>query len=252
MSSVRIDLTGGGGLCGSGVDRSKPALLSSYMQDHEWERFCDGIDAALRPVALGMKVASASVGATFLATVVVGMKSFTSFSKGFGEPPSFDDDGFGFKPPSFDDDGGVSFVVPAAFMGVTMLSFGFAAFKAGQSREEMNRVCREVSARHPRLSFHVRYERIWDGYRSFGSHDRYGRPVDDRTHGQRANYRTEQYIEVSIDGAATAEAVGYVPSSAPSAPPATLEARLGDLEMARHLLTADEYDKRRADILTPV
>jgi hypothetical protein len=135
----------------------------------------------------------------------------------------------------------------------------------------LRKVCDETSSRHAGISFHVRYEtRFWG----------YGGGYNDNVHVQ-----THEYIEVYVSNAArtntynnnndvipTVNAVSATPPpvqayvvGVPTAPPkaeviqsATIvakkspEERMRELEGMKSLLTEEEYQRKRAEILSDV
>jgi len=254
-----------------GVDRAKPAILASYIQDREWETFCDDIDAALKPVARALKFIWLAFGVSFLSFIVTGIVIFSSFGSGFSGGHhnggfNFDDDFFnrGRRTSSSPMIIITPFVIMGPVMGLVFLSFINVAWKSSKANEEMGRVCKEISDRQPRLSFHVRYERFY--YNNY--HNNFGNEHSDSHHGS-SNYRTDQYIEVSVNENPDVEApapyaepeLSWRPVPVmPTAPyaetavavSASTKDRLNDLEKARHLLTAEEYDRKRADILSSI
>ena len=141
-----------------------------------------------------------------------------------------------------------------AFLLVFLGGFASVCFSAAATRkmsEGLRKVCDDASTMHPDISFHVRYEHyIWGSRRD-------------------ANVSTTNYIEVYVSNNASAAAPivqGYVAPSAPALsavavvePDIDVEGgkktpaeRMDDLDQMRGLLTDDEYQAKRAEILSDV
>jgi len=230
LLSARIDLTHGGGTFGRGIDRAKPSILNPYMQDHEWEAFCDDIDAAMESVAKAMKCAMIFFGMTFATFCLVFLITFV----------------VGFLLRSFIT--GAFFVLPVVSMFLAIGSILNAAAKSSKALGDMNRICKEASDRHPSLTFRVRYERYHYGY-SF------------RTSGRRhPRTQTDHYIEVSVAEEAVVPTVQAVvlptePISASAVEEGTAQTaqeRMNDLESVKHLLSDEEYERKRAEIIASI
>merc|ERR1712007_154302 len=101
--------------------------------------FCDGIDKALAPVGLAVKVSRGLLGLLLLSFVVVMVVTV-------GGPDGPDPDMFGIS--------GLGGVFLALFVG----SIIFLYYQQGRARLALQKVCSVTSEQQPRLSFHVRYE----------------------------------------------------------------------------------------------
>lgn len=279
-ASARIDIYGGQhGLCntnGITVSRTMPAILSSStISTIEWNTFCDQLDMALKPAATMKKVMMASMFILPVIFIILAITSFASFSSGGG--------GFGFT----------GFIIGAVVMfgGFALMAFVMMSARTKIS-SGLRKVCDETSAKHPDVSFHVRYEtRLWgmNGY-GYGGGGYYGGGY----HGGNSNVHmsTTEYIEVYVNNTAannttattaattipTVNAVSATPAvqayvvGVPSAPPKadivdpeipvvgdggqqkkrSAEERMRELEGMKSLLTEEEYQRKRAEILSDV
>jgi hypothetical protein len=214
---------------GRGIDRSKPSILSPQMPDHAWIAFCDDIDAAMESVAKAMKCAMICFGVSVASTLlVILVQIIVVFLLGY----------FGIV--------AVVFALPAVTMFISVFSFGNAFLKHSKACGDMNTICKEASDRHPPLTFRVKFDRYYYGY-SFRNSTRH-------------QHLTDHYIQVSVDGNEDVENV--VPAAQaivlPSQPTsalggeATAQQRLKDLECAKHLLSKEEYERKRSDIIASI
>ena len=241
----------------------------------EWNTFCDQLDKALKPAATMKKVMMASMFILPAIFIIFAITSFASFSSGGG--------GLGF----------VGFIIGAVVM---FGGFGLMAFVMMSARTRISsglrKVCDETSAKHPDVSFHVRYEtRIWgvNGYGYGGGYGGGGYYGGNR----HVHVSTTEYIEVYVNNTAannttattaataipTVNAVSATPAvqayvvGVPSAPPKadivdpeipvvsggisqgkkrSAEERMRELEGMKSLLTEEEYQRKRAEILSDV
>lgn len=141
----------------------------------------------------------------------------------------------------------------------------YASRKSGEARNAMKKVCEETSAMHPGISFHIRDQMVFMGYsrRNYGNNNNgYGGTYNS---GYDANYSHTNYIEVYVTDGTTPTATGVqgylAPTSMPSAPPVVMaevegvkspQERMRELEGMRPMLTEDEYQAKRAEILSDV
>ena len=219
-------------MCSSGIDRTMPAVMSPYMSNYQWVGFCDKIDEAMAPINKLGKLTMIGFAVTFAVFALVMIITFTSVSTGFD-----DDDNFGSGGPNVF----VFFALPAAAIVLTGGLSCYTGYKAQQVLLEIEDICKETSAAHPRLSFHVRYD--YHYRRNHNNHH--------------SSSTSTQYIEVSIcqDTTAMSTAVAAEPvvagvplveSTTTNLSPAE---RLAELEKVRHILSQEEYDNKRAEIL---
>ena len=129
------------------------------------------------------------------------------------------------------DSGTYIFILPALSFPAFFVMVFLTMKRQKQMKAEVQQVLEDTSRTQPQLSFHWREEY---GYSSGG------------------NRRYNPYIEVSISGGAvnpyTSQASPFVASSAPK----DVATRLQDLEKVKHLLTDQEYEDKRRDILNDV
>lgn len=274
-ASARIDIYGGQhGLCNTNditVSRTMPAILSSStISTIEWNTFCDQLDMALKPATTMKKVMMGSMFILPVIFIVFAVTSFASFSSGGG--------GLGF----------VGFIIGAVVMfgGFALMAFVMMSARTKIS-SGLRKVCDEKSAKHPDVSFHVRYEtRLWgNGYGYGGGGGGYGGGYYGGNND--VHVSTTEYIEVYVNNTAantttttipTVNAVSATPAvqayvvGVPSAPPKadivdpeipvvggggqqkkrSAEERMRELEGMKSLLTEEEYQRKRAEILSDV
>ena len=150
----------------------------------------------------------------------------------------------------------------------TVGSSCYAASKSGEARNKMKKVCEETSALHQGISFHIRDEMRFMGYRG-GSYNNGYNNNGYNTGGYRSNnvdVLNTNYIEVYVAEAGEATpAQGYFGpvSTIPRAPvlavveeantnAKTPEERMRELQKMKGMLTEDEYQAKRAEILSDV
>ena len=241
MPSARIELSHGrSGICGgSGIDRTKPAALQSYMDDKDWKEFCKKVDVALEPTNLATRISKGTIGATFLIFLIIIVIFVVGTTTCFGNHSGYNNGGpidCGPNP--------ALFFVPVVMIFVSAATFCYAAIVAAGVQREIQRICEETSSRQPQLSFHVRYERHY--YRSRGEH----------------RSSTTQYIEVSInrnnnsppDTATLIQPAVPMGDDIPIANAVALSVgspaeRLAELEKMKQLITGTEFEAKRAEIL---
>jgi len=229
-SSVRIDLNGQTQGCSNDpvtIDRSLPASLEPHISNSEWNRFCDYVDRALKPIESIKKRATCllliGVGASFFLFALIAILGGTLFNSDVNLFPMFIVLG-------------ILFVAIPAFMS-------FCTMK--EAEKEMNNVIRDVQRvlsdegiRRSNISFHWR-EEVYNAYEGTRN-----------VHNQRRI--THYYIECVIASAAVPMGVA-VPIQASvvddSAVGKTTKERLQELEDAKTMLTKEEYKKKKSEIL---
>lgn len=239
MPSSRIELSHGrGGICGgSGIDRTKPAVLEPYMNNKDWEEFCQKVDVALEPTNLATRISRGTFCATFLIFFIVLILSVVRTKTCFDNHS-----GYNSRGPNDCGPDSALFVLPVVMIFVSTAAFCVSAVVATVVQREIQRICQDASRRQPQLSFHVRYERHY--YRR-----------DRRS-------STTQYIEVSMDGnnppdttvsTRTVIPMGdAVPIASAVVTDGSPAERLAELEKMKHLITPKEFETKRAEILASV
>ena len=116
---------------------------------------------------------------------------------------------------------------------------------------EVEAVCEDISKQYSALSFHVRFE--YFVYRRYGGYNSYGNNHTTYHHGGTSTHTTN-FIEVNI---ADVEARGDMGIA--SAPPLVTASvvggaertaeRLAELDNIRGMLSDEEYDRKRKEIL---
>jgi hypothetical protein len=140
----RINLSfEGGGCCGNaGIDPHKPAVMDNYLNDEEWDAFCDRVNGAIKPIHVTRKFAMGAFTLTFIAFLVVMGSTFVTFDLGESSSSS----------------GPILFVIPVAMMLLTICLFVYGSIKAKRIQREIQSICDELSARQPQLLMTVRYD----------------------------------------------------------------------------------------------
>ena len=217
MSSARIELSNGAGPCARAeIDRTKPAILRSYIGDDEWDQFCNQIDKTLQPINCATMLYWGVVGVFFV--VFFGIFLFFFLNVAGCNPRQ----GPCTQPSP------IVFIIPLFLMLALFGVMCFSGAQASMAQESVKKRCQDLSKQHPQLSFHVRYE--FHYFRNGGNF------LSNST----------QYIDVSIDhnnsdpiGTGTNEISGAAK-------------RLKDLKALKHHLSQEEYDKKRDEILDSV
>jgi len=144
MSSAKIELysvrgdAGAGGCCGNlyGIDRTKPAVLNDYMNDNDWQTFCDDVDKAMEPMNRIRKFMMIGCLLTLPSFLIV------------------------FVVAAINPVAAVAFVVFAPFVFIFTI-IGLACYASGISgriQADIQQVCSKTSEKQSQLSFHVRFE----------------------------------------------------------------------------------------------
>jgi hypothetical protein len=278
----RIEIYGQHSACdGSSVTvaRAMPAVLEGRLTDSQWNKFCDDLDEALKPAAKMRKIFLVGMIALPIIFITLGAISFITFAmsskKQFDNFPNNN-----YDPPHNDFLGSFIFFIIGGI--VLFAGFGILTCVGIRSKNSIStglrKVCDETSARHPGVSFHVRYEsRLWtSGYG--GHHGFHGHHYDDfghhHHHHQHVHVSTTEYIEVYVAGATNnnvvpAAVAQAIPVPVPSAPPASYDPevalgggggekkksageRMRELDRMKGLLTEEEYQRKRAEIMSDV
>ncbi len=263
----RIEIYGQRGPCDSSevtVARAMPAILEGRMTNSQWNRFCDDLDTALKPAAKirkAMLISMIVLPIIFIVMTAITFMTFMVMSNSF-----------------------IFVIIGAVIM---FAGFGILMCVVGKSRNSietgLRKVCDETSARHSGLSFHVRYEsRLWSsggyvgGGGGYGGNGYYDNGYHDNIH-----VSTTEYIEVYVADAGNnaiiydnlevpiATATATAAQAAPSAPskasydpeialgsgeeqrrsPAE---RMRELDEMKGLLSDEEYQRKRAEIMSDV
>ena len=240
--SCRIDFKQGNGT--QIIDRTFPGILSGKISDGEWNAFCEQIDKAVEPIGAMTKSMMKNVGILMAASFV----------------------GFGITAAIFTMTGDKGFIYgPVFFVTCVMtLPFYFFAQQARKMQAEGMKIEGEVVSiltaetnKRAEVSFHLRK----DPY-STGS-------------GENRTSRVHSYIECSVGtgtgGDASMMEQGLVPTAtAVVAPPTTsifsslagssagagsgpsTAQRLQDLEGIKALISAEEYNAKKKEILDSI
>ena len=239
-----------------------PAVLTGRLTDTQWNQFCDDLDEALKPAAKMRKVFLAGIILIPIIFIIFGAISFISFAT--AGQKQFDN--FPNNTSSSNDFLG-SFIFFIIGGVVLFVGFGILTCVMIKSKNSISsglrKVCDQYSARLPGVSFHVRYEsRLWSsGYSGYHSD---------------VHVSTTEYIEVYVAPSDTTTNVVVeppiaqaIPVPVPSAPTLTDDPevalgggrggekksaaeRMRELDRMKGLLTEDEYQRKRAEIMSDV
>mmetsp|Transcript_34717 Transcript_34717/g.75984 ORF Transcript_34717/g.75984 Transcript_34717/m.75984 type:complete len:250 (+) Transcript_34717:92-841(+) len=249
MTNCRIDLTGQqGGACASDpirISRVQPAAMANYMSSAAWTSFCDKVDDALKPLDQVRRISRLTFVAFFALFLVFMILPILTISSDPSSGMNFPFIGFIIGP----------LLLMAGMIGMQC----YAKQKSTNALKGLEAVCEDISKQYSQLSFHVRFDYILYGRYGGGYHgNQYHRNNGPHT-------MTTNYIEVSV---ADVEAASAVPTygdgglGAPSAPPLVTASlageeksaaeRLRDLDEIRGMLSQEEYDRKRKEILDSV
>eukprot|EP00563_Minutocellus_polymorphus_P018020 CAMPEP_0197718488 /NCGR_PEP_ID=MMETSP1434-20131217/2627_1 /TAXON_ID=265543 /ORGANISM="Minutocellus polymorphus, Strain CCMP3303" /LENGTH=250 /DNA_ID=CAMNT_0043303151 /DNA_START=27 /DNA_END=779 /DNA_ORIENTATION=+ len=245
-SSCRIDFTGQqGGLCVSEpvrLSRTQPAALSSHMSTTAWNSFCDQIDAALQSLDKVKHIARVGTFVFFAGFLCFMVLPFVSMAA--SDPWS----GGGSSGPTF-----LIFLLGPLILMVGMMGTQcWAASRGRAAMREVEAVCEDISKQYSALSFHVRFEYIV--YGRYGGSNYYA-GNNHNYHHRGGSTHTTNYIEVNIADVESRGDMGIA-----SAPPLVTASvvrgteksaaeRLGDLDNIRGMLSEEEYERKRKEIL---
>jgi len=260
------------GVCDRGgvqVSRAQPAILSGLVTDEQWNSFCERCDAALKPIEVvkNVNLAFLLISAILLLVMLIGGLVLLADASNFYKNNS-------------DERFWIFMLTTAGFIvigGIAVTVWGKK--KAFEVRAALRRVCDDVSAEHPHVSFHVKFE----AFTLF--------------RGREANTMVLNYIEVNIKdpeggggagpqvvvnintpGATTEVEDAQTEEAATTAVPVvkgmvipeqavdneedcgndnaeesrTAAERLAQLEGLKGILTEEEYNEKRKEILATV
>jgi len=242
-SSCRIDFTGQqGGLCVSEpvrLSRTQPAALSPHMSGTAWTSFCDQIDIALEPLDKVKHIARVGTFAflagflCFMIIPFVGLATSDPWSGGSTSPTFL-----------------IFLLGPLILMIGMMGTQCWAASRGRAAMREVEAVCEDISKQYSALSFHVRFEYIV--YGRYGGYNHYSNSHNYRS--TNTHTRTTNYIEVNVADVESRGDMGIA-----SAPPLVTASVLGteksaaerlvELDNIRGMLSDEEYDRKRKEIL---
>ena len=266
MSSARINITNYY-TCGRsyGIDRTMPAIMAGRMSEYEWDLFCDQVDTILAPLNKLRCILGAGTAATFIGFILVMVVSIMNAQSSFNSN-SFDDSG----PSPF-----VFFLVPLGLMvGLIALSC-WASMKARGAFSEIVQVCEKTSRSNPKVSLHLRDDRIvaggyysgtGSGYRTY--HNVYivasladinvvsvgsdaNRVAPSLTRDLEAG-SPDPYIAQNIPVAEVIEPTITDSAEEDDAVSLSVKKRMKKLNKIKALLTTEEYERKRDEILADI
>eukprot|EP00562_Extubocellulus_spinifer_P010824 CAMPEP_0178497212 /NCGR_PEP_ID=MMETSP0696-20121128/14559_1 /TAXON_ID=265572 /ORGANISM="Extubocellulus spinifer, Strain CCMP396" /LENGTH=249 /DNA_ID=CAMNT_0020125605 /DNA_START=14 /DNA_END=763 /DNA_ORIENTATION=+ len=249
MTNCRIDLTGQqGGACASDpirISRVQPAAMANYMSSAAWTSFCDKVDDALKPLDQVRRISRLTFVAFFALFLVFMILPILTISSDPSSGMNFPFIGFIIGP----------LLLMAGMIGMQC----YAKQKSTNALKGLEAVCEDISKQYSQLSFHVRFDYILYVVKA-ADITAISTIVNNGPHTMTTNY-----IEVSV---ADVEAASAVPTygdgglGAPSAPPLVTASlageeksaaeRLRDLDEIRGMLSQEEYDRKRKEILDSV
>ena len=269
-TSGRIDIYGSQTACDQErVSRAMPAIISGRITSADWTTLCDGLDEALKPSAGIKKLTFAwktIVALLFIFFLLFGFLGFAS-----------DQNEFRWS--------SLIIVVLIAVLG-NVFVLVIKSVQKSKIQKNLIDICDKTTASHTGISFHVRYEMRIGKQNSCES----GESNNDCD--CNSSERRQDHIEVCVAPIAASSALysssqppvaiaeayvvpnAFVPSTntaMPSAPPKsavvhpyddpempivrqkqTAEERMKDLDRMKHIMTEEEYSRKRAEILYDV
>ena len=272
-TSARIDIYGSEAACDQErVSRAMPAILSGHITSADWTTLCDNLDEALKPSSGIKKLAYAwnvVVPLVFILFVMFGFLGFASDQNNFKWPSIF-----------------IAVLIVIIGNGVVLV---IKSVQKNKIKKKLIEICDQATASHQGISFHVRYEmRIGKKNSGCGSgesdHD-----CDCSDERRRQDHIEVCVAPIAVAASSTmyssspppvAVAEAYVVPNAfapftttdtPSAPPKsavvhpyddpempivrekkTAEERMKDLDQMKHIITEEEYYRKRAEILSDI
>lgn len=239
-----------------------PAIMNGRMSEHQWESFCNQVDTLIVPLnKLRYLLLAGTIGVfvTFVLVMILSFSSFRSYSSA-----SFDDGST--SPPNIF----VYLLIPLALMFGLIGLFCYVSSVAGRAFDKVRLLCEATSRDNRKVSLHLRDDRLVVG----GSYS-----------GSESSYRAyhDIYIEASLSdinvvpiiaSAPYVSRVGDLPmhdleanvpvAHATEVPPddaensgsgnnkSSVESRIEKLERVKHLLTTQEYEEKRDEILADI
>ena len=270
----RIDIYGSQAACDQErVSRAMPAILSGRITSTDWSTLCDSLDEALKPSS-GIKKLTYAWNAIVPLVFVI---FFIFFFLGFAD----DQTEFRFTWSSL-----IIVILVVVIGNVVVLVI--KSVQKNKIQKKLINICDRTTASHPGISFHVRYEMRIGKMNSCESSES-NNDCEDCSSSERRQDYIEVYI-APIAASSTlystsqpppvAVAEAYVVPNAfmsstandmPSAPPKsavihpyddpempivrekkTAEERMKDLDRMKHIITEEEYYRKRAEILSDI
>ena len=267
-TSASIDIDGSQACGQEKVSRTMPAILSGRITSGDWTALCDALDDALKPTSGVKKLTYAWNVVVPLIMVIFVLFGFLGFAS--QEHRSFNWSS-------------IVVVVLVAVLG-NLCILVIIWIQKNKIHKRLVAACDKTAARHPGISFHVRFDMRMGRQNNCDNRDNDDDCCDSN------NERRRNHIEVcvapmatsnasytsSLSPAPVAVAEAYVVPSAtafaiPSAPPKsavvhpyddpeipivrekkTAEERMIELDRMRHIITNEEYHRKRAEILSDI
>jgi hypothetical protein len=275
-STGRIDIYGSQSACDQErVSRAMPAILSGRITSTDWTTLCDSLDEALKPSS-GIKKLT---GAWNTIATLVFIIFFIFFFLGFAN----DQTEFRFTWSSL-----IIVILVVVIGNVVVLVI--KSVQRNKIQKKLINICDRTTANNPGISFHVRYEMRIGKMNSCESSESNNDCEDCSSSERRQDYIEVYVAPIAASSTlystsqpppvAVAEAYvvpnAFVPSTvndmpSASAPPKsavihpyddpempiarekkTAEERMKDLDRMKHIITEEEYYRKRAEILSDI
>jgi len=242
MPSTTINIQSGYSCAKSyGIDPTMPAILraSGGVHEMEWRAFCDQVSTKLEPLNKLQRKFQIFIGLFVVAFIAVMITFAIVVPKSIMSSDMTSEVGFG----------GPQYLVFVLFLVPFLLMMGMIGVRCCVSKitqetfKSIHEVCVEASKKNPLVSYHFRNDLIVTGYS----------PAT-QTHNTSRNV----YIEVCIrDQTVNHSPTTYLTAGYPTVASHTLGTntpaeRLEKLEKMKHLLSNQEYEAKRSDILAAV
>jgi hypothetical protein len=258
MSSTRININNTYS-CGRsyGIDRTFPAIMNGRMSEHEWELFCDQVDQHIVPLNKLRYLLMGGIFAVFAAFILVMTILMNDFDNSSSSNSPF-----------------VFFLIPLGLMiGLVVLSC-YVSSVARVALDKVRQVCEAASRDNPKVSLHLRDDRLVVGgyYAGSGSYYRTYHNIYIEaslseinvvpivTSGQRSRVDVVPITDLEAGYPDSASSCTNIPlahathmrSTNESNINTSVEQRMEKLHGIKHLLSTQEYEEKRDEILAGI
>lgn len=247
------------------IDRAFPGILSNKMSEGEWTSFCNEVDKTLAPVGpikgqiMGkMKMLACGMFVSFAVVAGISISGVLQNSVGFFIYPI------------------MFFSLPLGLFCFSKRAFSSVAVELNKCMKDLEEACERESARRHDVSFHVRGQTFGGG----GSNNRGGRQINyiecsvgGAGAGASAVGNNNMTLSAMEAGQATPVAfpvgdpdinappaatssifnnLAWGGSAQPTAPTISTATRLQELEGIKALISEEEYNTKKQDILNSI
>jgi hypothetical protein len=208
-----------------GIDRTMPAIMVGRMSEHEWRRFCNQVDQLIVPLNKFRRLLTGGGCFWILASFIICSLLFALFESFY------------------------VIIFPLVIIGGVFVLHCYVPCATAKAFGKVRQVCESTSRNNPEISFHLR------------------------------NDETDSYIEVSLRQINVVSTVASAPisrvnvapvndleadyptftSSSAQVPPTnescinmSVEQRMEKLQHIKHMLTTQEYEEKRKEILAEI